>query len=59
MAIAAVKQKGGDIYVYNEKGILLFNKHGELAGYTSSTVSVKKGNQVSTYDEKGYLKFSK
>lgn len=59
MAIATATQKGSSVYVYNEKGSLLFSKSGELQGYTSSTVSIRRGSTVYTYDEKGILKFQK
>ena len=51
--IATVVQKGIFIQVYNEKGQTLFSQNGELQGFTSNSVSVKRGNAVYVYNEKG------
>ncbi len=60
MAIATAVQKGSAVYIYDERGRVLFtvpflNSPGMgLTGYTSSTVSIKRsGNAVYTYNEKG------
>lgn len=49
-------QKGGSVYVYNEKNEMIFCKIGELCGYTSSSVSIKKASCVYVYSDKGVLK---
>lgn len=58
--IATAKQKGSNVYVYDEKGRVLFTKNGELVGTTSKTVSIKKGKSgIYVYDEKGRVLFTK
>lgn len=57
--IATAKQNGSTVYVYNEKGSLLFSKSGNLVGFTGSSVTIKSGSTNYTYDEKGSLMFSK
>jgi hypothetical protein len=57
--IGLAKQQGTSIYVYDTKGNFLFNKSGELLGFTSSTVSVKTGSSVYVYDSKGNFLFNK
>lgn len=54
MSIGSALQKGMSVYVYNEKGSVLFTYPGELYGYTGSTVSIlKRGGVVITLNEKG------
>lgn len=57
--IAAVKQCGNQVRVYNEKGLTLFMKCGELVGYTSETVSIKYNHTVWCYDSSGRCLFGK
>lgn len=57
--IATAVQKGTNVYVYNEKGIHLFNRAGELVGFTSTTVTVKKGNSLICYDATGKTLFTR
>lgn len=58
--IALVKQKRNSVDVYDEHGKFLFNKCGELVGYTSNTVSIKSNAwTVWTYDSKGRTLFGK
>jgi len=45
--IATSKQDASPVTVYDEKGIFIFSKSGELVGYTPTT------------DNKGNFKFSK
>lgn len=52
MIITAV-QKGNFVYVYGTGNRTLFSKIGELHGYTSNSVSIKKGNLIYTYNERG------
>lgn len=57
--IGSVVQKGLTVYVYDEKGDYLFDKGGQLVGFTSTTVSVQSGGGgVWVYDEKGNSLFS-
>lgn len=58
--IALVKQKSNSVDVYDEHGKFLFNKCGNLVGYTSATVSIKSDTgTVWTYDCKGKTLFGK
>lgn len=59
MAIATAVERGGFVYIYDEKGgqIRSFpsgHQSGDgLKGYTASTVSIRKGDFIYTYNEKG------
>lgn len=57
--IASAKQSGNSVYVYNERGNLLFTRSGTLVGFTSSTVTIQSGSALYTYDERGNLMFTK
>lgn len=58
--IALVKQKSNSVDVYNEHGKFLFNKCGELIGYTSATVSIKSNTGTTwLYNEQGRCLFGK
>lgn len=58
MAIGNAVQKGRSVYVYDEKGRILFTKSAGsgkddgLTGYTNSTVNIRIGNTIYTYNEK-------
>lgn len=50
--IALVKQKSNSVDVYDEHGRFLFNKCGQVVGYTSASVSIKSSTGcVWVYDE--------
>lgn len=52
--IVAAKQIGKKVWVYNEKGNILFNRYGELVGYTSETISIKSNSgTIWVYNESG------
>lgn len=59
MPIGNVTQQGNAIFVFDEKGRRILEKHfgfgrGDgLKGYTGSTFSVKWGATLYTFDEKG------
>lgn len=59
MAIASSVEKGGLVYVYNEKGSVICtlpngNRSDDgLKGYTGSTVSVQRDGLVYVYNERG------
>ena len=60
MAIGTVSQRGSLIYVYDERGHLLFTQSGELVGYTGSTISVRRGGSLTyVYDDRGRLLFTR
>ncbi len=40
MAIGSAVQRGNSVNVYNERGVMLFSKVGELIGYTGTTVTI-------------------
>jgi len=53
------KQQGTNVCVYSETGCFMFNKTGNLVGYTSNTVTVKQGGTTYVYGEHGEIKFTK
>lgn len=57
--IAMAQQENGFVRVYDENGSILFSLPGELASYTSSTVSIKDGSFIRVYDSTGSYKFSR
>ena len=57
--IGMALQEGGFVRVYDENGSILFWLPGELASYTSSTVSIKDGSFIRVYDSNGSHKFSR
>lgn len=42
--------------VYNESGGFMFNRTGNLVGYTSNSVTVKQGGTTYVYGERGEIK---
>ena len=54
--IGSAKQQGTNVMVYNESGGFMFNKTGNLVGYTSNTVTVKQGSTTYVYGEHGEVK---
>ena len=59
MAIGSAVQRGNSVNVYNERGVMLFSKVGELIGYTGTTVTIRRGNQAITYSDKEYKNSAK
>lgn len=57
--IGMAKQQGSNVLVYSETGGFMFNKTGNLVGYTSSTVTVKQGSTTYVYGEHGEIKFTR
>lgn len=58
--IALAKQvNSSTVYVYNDKGSVIFTKGGTLVGFTSNTVSIKvtNGTTVYVYNERGSVLF--
>lgn len=59
MSIGSAVEKGGFVYVYDERGRQIFTKtrgsqsEDGLKGYTSKTVSIRHGGLIITYDERG------
>ena len=54
--IGMAKQQGTNVMVYNESGGFMFNKTGNLVGYTSDTVTVKQGGTTYVYGIHGEIK---
>jgi hypothetical protein len=54
--IGSAKQQGTNVMVYNESGGFMFNRTGNLVGYTSNTVTVKQGGTTYVYGERGEIK---
>ncbi len=55
MTISIAVEKHGFVEVYDDKNKRLFHERGELYGYTSNSVSVKKQDGfIYTYDEQGH-----
>lgn len=52
--IVTCVQRSSYVYVYDESNRQLFYQFGELAGYTSNSVSIKKDDYIYTFDEKGH-----
>lgn len=52
MIVTAV-QRGNSVYVYGAGNRLLFSRSGELHGFTSASVSVRRGNTGYVYNERG------
>ena len=58
--IALAKQKGNNVWVYNERGSVIFSKSGVLIGYTGNTISVKSSSgTIWVYDDTGRVLFGK
>lgn len=57
--IGMAKQQGTNVMVYSVTGCFMFNKTGNLIGYTSNTVTVKQGATTYVYGEHGEIKFTK
>ena len=55
--IGMAKQQGTNVMVYSETGSFMFNKTGNLVGYTSNTVTVKQGGTTYVYGEHGEIMF--
>lgn len=53
MAITAAVQRGAFVHVFGENNRPLFTQNGELAGYTSSTVSIRRSRYIYVFNEKG------
>jgi hypothetical protein len=59
MPIGNAVQRGGFVYVYNEKNQVIFTQSAGrgpkdgLKGYTSSTVNIQRGGFIYTFNEKG------
>lgn len=51
--IAAAAQRGGHVYVYDDRGHTITTLPGELISFTGSTVTVQRGNHYYIYNAKG------
>jgi hypothetical protein len=65
MAIGSAIERGSQIFVYDERGHMLFSKpkgsgpQDGVLGFTGSTVTVKSGSTTLTYGEYGQVLYSK
>lgn len=59
MAIGTAIQKGTHVWVYDEDNRLLFNRQGELMGYTARSISLNNGSFIIAYNEKKINSFYK
>lgn len=50
MAISTAVQRDKLVYVYNENGNNTITIQGDLQGFTSSTVTVRRGNMIYVYE---------
>ena len=58
--IGYAKQKSNSVDVYDEHGKFLFNKCGQVVGYTSASVSIKSNTgTVWMYNSSGKCLFSR
>ena len=57
--IALAKQHSAWVRVFDEHNHQLFDRPGELVGYTSDTVSIRQGNYIRVVDEKNHIKFTR
>ncbi len=55
MAIANASERGGVVFVYDERGnqLCMITGGGNVLGFTSTTVSIKRGGSIFVYNEKG------
>ena len=59
MSIGSAMERGSAVYVYDEKGHLLFSKPGKLIGYTASFFTDPPTTKIYTYDPRGRQVFAK
>ena len=48
-----IERGGNNVFVYDQKNRLLWSKWGQLQGYTSSSVSIKRYTTIHVYNAKG------
>lgn len=48
-------ERGGTVYVEDERGRTLYARTGRLEGYTAGYVTVREGGSLRTFDERGLL----
>ncbi|MGC8761955.1 MAG: hypothetical protein ACP5VC_18530 [Bryobacteraceae bacterium] len=65
MAIGSVIQRGRTIYVYDERGRILFTRDAGsgpedgVQGYTSDTVTLRRGRTLYVLDERGRIRYTR
>jgi len=65
MAIGSAIERGSQVFIYNENGLMLYTKpkgsgpHDGLLGFTGSTVTVRAGSTALTYGENGQVLYGK
>ncbi len=58
VVISTAVQHEDRVDIYNERNILVGSHLGQLHGYTSSTVSIRRGSMIDTYDDNGVQIFA-
>jgi hypothetical protein len=53
MSVGSALQLRDAVYVYNDRGVRIGMYYGDLHGFTSSTVSIRRGDRIYTYTERG------
>ena len=61
MAITSAEQRGNVVFVYGERGKVLYTRPGTLLGYTGSSVTIANSTGVyaQTYNEKGSVMYTR
>ncbi len=65
MAISSAIQRRDTVYVYDERGRLLYTRptgsgpKDGLQGFTSTTVTIRRGGSVYVFDERGRLMYTR
>ena len=57
--IALAKQHNVWVRVFDDRNHQLFDRPGELVGYTSETVSIRQGHTIYVVDERNHIKFTR
>ena len=65
MAIGSAIERGSQVFVYDERGQMLFSKprgsesNDGLVGFTGSAVTIRAGSVAYTYGEHGQVLYTK
>ena len=65
MAVGTAIQRGNSVYVYDERGRLLYarpagtNQEDGLQGFTAATVTIRRGRSIYVYDDRGRLLYAR
>jgi hypothetical protein len=65
MAIGSAVERGSQVFVYDERGQMLFSKpkgagpNDGLLGFTGSSVTIRAGSVTYVYGERGQMLYTK